>query len=175
MTTPTDDDREAAESIVRDWDFSTSIRESLSIAFAAHRLLGQRQGIEMAAKEVEAWFPGERINEPRFSAGDALRKAIRNLAPGQGVEAKGWQDIASAPRDGAAIQARIWANGEDNIIAWQHEALLDSNGNWCGAWCFVTDQEPPACWTDGWCWEVNEDGEPSAKPTHWKPAPEAEQ
>lgn len=24
-------------------------------------------------------------------------------------------------------------------------------------------------WTDGVCWDVNEDGVPSTKPTHWKP------
>jgi hypothetical protein len=85
-----------------------------------------------------------------------------------------WQPIETAPKDGTAIQARIWANGEDNIIAWQADAILDSDCNICGAWAFVTDQEPPACWTDGWCWEINEDREPSAKPTHWKLPPGAQ-
>ena len=85
-----------------------------------------------------------------------------------------WNPISTAPKDGTAIQARIWAHGDDNIIAWQADALMDSDGNTCGAWAFVTDQEPPACWTDGWCWEVNEDGEPSAQLTHWRPAPEGD-
>lgn len=83
-----------------------------------------------------------------------------------------WQPIETAPKDGTAIQARIPGHGDDNIICWQG-GLLDSNGDYCGAWCFATEQEPPDCWTDGWCWEVNEDGVRSAHPTHWKPAPPA--
>jgi hypothetical protein len=81
-----------------------------------------------------------------------------------------WQPISTAPKDGTAIQARIPGHGEDNVIAWQHDALLDSEGLPCGAWAFVTEQEPPDDWTDGWCWEVNEDGVSSSWPTHWKPA-----
>lgn len=81
----------------------------------------------------------------------------------------GWYPFDSAPRDGRTIQARIPGHGDDNMIAWQ-EGLLDSEGNDCGGWAFVTDQEPPACWTDGWCWSVNEDGVASMQPTHWKPA-----
>jgi hypothetical protein len=82
----------------------------------------------------------------------------------------GWRHIDTAPKDGTPIQARIWANGSDNVIMWQ-DGLLDGNDHDCGSWCFASEQEPPACWTDGWYWAVNEDGEPSAKPTHWKPLP----
>jgi len=82
-----------------------------------------------------------------------------------------WRDFATAPRDGTAIQARIPGHGEDNIIAYVPESLLDSAGGYCGAWAFVTDQEPPECWTDGWCWHVNEDGVQSVQPTHWKLPP----
>jgi hypothetical protein len=82
----------------------------------------------------------------------------------------GWMPIDTAPRDGTPIQARIPGHGDDNIIAWQW-GLLDSDDNDCGAWAFLTEQEPPDCWTDGWCWEVNEDGVPSVQPTHWKPDP----
>ena len=61
------------------------------------------------------------------------------------------------------------------MIAWISDALDDGNGS-CGAWTFVLeDQEPPSCWSDGWCWAVNEDGERSAEPTEWKPPmPEGE-
>jgi hypothetical protein len=82
-----------------------------------------------------------------------------------------WQPIETAPRDGTAIQAEIPGYGADNIIAFE-SGLVDVNEQECGAWAFVTEQEPPDCWTDGWCWAVNEDGEPSAYPTRWKPAPE---
>jgi hypothetical protein len=84
-----------------------------------------------------------------------------------------WQPIETAPRDGTGFQARIPGHGEDNIIVWQDNALKDSDGDDCGAWAFLTDQEPPDCWTDGWCWEVNEDGNASVQPTHWTPLPDA--
>ena len=79
-----------------------------------------------------------------------------------------WQDISTAPKDGTPFLAKIPGHGADNVIAWL-EGLLDSEGNDCGCWTFVEDQDPPDCWTDGICWEVNEDGKPSVKPTHWKP------
>lgn len=77
-----------------------------------------------------------------------------------------WMSIETAPKDGSAFQARIPGNGEDNVLCWQ-DGLLDSNEQACGAWCFASDQEPPDCWTDGWCREVNEDGVASVKPTVW--------
>lgn len=80
------------------------------------------------------------------------------------------EDISTAPRDGSTIQARIPGHGDDNLIAWIADALDDGRGS-CGAWAFTSDQEPPPCWTDGWCWAVNEDGARSAWPTHWRPAP----
>lgn len=82
-----------------------------------------------------------------------------------------WQPIETAPRNGTWIQAEIPGNGSDNVIAWQI-GYVDSDENECGAWTFMTDQEPPDCWTDGVCWDVNEDGVPSVKPIKWKLLPE---
>lgn len=82
-----------------------------------------------------------------------------------------WYPIESAPKDGTLIQAKIPGHGSDNIIFWM-DGLRDSEDLACGGWAFAhEDQEPPDCWTDGVCWEVNEDGESSAKPTHWTPLP----
>lgn len=81
-----------------------------------------------------------------------------------------WQDISTAPRDGTPVLARIPGHGEDNVIAWLDGFIGDSGD--CGAWGFVEDQEAPDCWTDGVCWDTNEDGKPSARPTHWMPLPE---
>jgi hypothetical protein len=79
-----------------------------------------------------------------------------------------WQPIESAPRDGTAIQAKIPGNGSDNIIAWA-DGFLDRNAKPIGGWYFVDgDQEPPECWSDGICWDENEDGNRSVRPTHWK-------
>jgi len=81
-----------------------------------------------------------------------------------------WQDISTAPRDGTEIQAKIPGHGSDNVIAWV-PGFLDSDENECCCWVFTRDQEPPECWTDGVCWEVNEDLKPSVMPTHWKALP----
>jgi len=79
-------------------------------------------------------------------------------------------NMDEAPRDGTAIQARIPGHGEDNIIAWD-EAYIDSANRPCGSWTYVEDREPPEDWTDGVCWEVNEDGKPSTQPTAWTHLP----
>lgn len=76
--------------------------------------------------------------------------------------------IETAPRDGTWILATIPGHGSDNVIAW-HDGLTDSNDAPCGGWAFMTDQEPPDCWTDGVCWAINEDGVQSVKPTMWRP------
>lgn len=61
-----------------------------------------------------------------------------------------WQPISTAPKDGTWIQAKIPGNGSDNVIAWIG-GLLDSDENECSGWTFMTEQEPPDCWTDGIC------------------------
>lgn len=81
-----------------------------------------------------------------------------------------WLPMETAPRDGTPIQADIPGNGKDNIIRWEF-GLLDSKGEGCGGWCFVEDQDYPDCWTDGICWEENEDGNKSVYPVAWKPIP----
>ncbi len=81
-----------------------------------------------------------------------------------------WYPILTAPKDGTAIQARIPGHGDDNVIAW-FDGLLDEQERDCGGWQFVSEQEPPECWTDGVCWTLNADGVPSVQPTHWKHLP----
>jgi len=81
-----------------------------------------------------------------------------------------WKDISTAPKDGTWIQARIPGYGSDNIIAWRGWYVTDEDDEVC-AWTFMTEQEPPDCWTDGVCWKVNEDGKASVQPTHWMPLP----
>jgi hypothetical protein len=83
-----------------------------------------------------------------------------------------WQPSETAPKDGTPFQARIPGHGEDNVIAWT-DNLLDEWENDCGGWFFAEEQEPPDCWSDGVCWEVNADGQKSVHPTHWKPLLEA--
>lgn len=81
-----------------------------------------------------------------------------------------WQDMSTAPQDGTEFQAEIPGHRSDAIIAWV-DGLVDSDDRPCGGWSFTRDQEPPECWTDGYCWAVNEDGNASVLPTRWKPLP----
>ena len=71
--------------------------------------------------------------------------------------------IETAPKDGTEILAKIPNHGSYNVIAWK-----EIGPDW-GGWCFTRDQEPPDSWTDGICWEVNEDLEQSVEPTYWMP------
>lgn len=80
-----------------------------------------------------------------------------------------WQSMETAPRDGTPIQAEIPGNGSDYVIGWT-EGFEGASGT-VGAWVILEDQEPPACWTDGVCWERNEDEKPSVLPARWKPLP----
>lgn len=88
--------------------------------------------------------------------------------------AAGFKPISSAPLDGRDIQAIIPGHGWDNVIAWT-SGYMNSEGEDCFCWAFTTDQEPPDCWTDGVCWEVNEDGARSIRPVAWKELPEQPQ
>lgn len=83
-----------------------------------------------------------------------------------------WQPMEIAPKDGTSFQAKIPGHGSDNMIAWVW-GLVGFDGIVCGGWCFTSEQEPPDSWTDGICWEVNEDGEQSVQPTRWKKLNEA--
>jgi hypothetical protein len=110
--------------------------------------------------------------DPTFAASQSSPVARSSPFGLQSGVGSAWQPIETAPLDGTAIQARIPGHGEDNIIAWVSDALYDEDEQPCGSWSFVTEQEPPDCWTDGWCLASNEDDVRSAWPTHWKPLQE---
>lgn len=63
-----------------------------------------------------------------------------------------WQAMDTAPKDGTEIYAEIPGNGCENIILWD-QGFLDSEGNDCGCWIISDpEQDFPACWDDGVCW-----------------------
>ena len=108
-------------------------------------------------------------NPPLELQREFARHRIAALDAARGdAEPVAWMPIETAPKDGTAFQAIIPGHGADNVLCWT-DGLIGSDGRDCGSWAFASDQEPPDCWTDGYCWEVNEDGVPSVQPTHWKP------
>lgn len=127
-----------------------------------------REALETARRRlvIAARFAGndDDVAEASVSFIDAA------LASLPASDADVWRTMDSAPRDGTPIQAKIPGHGADNIIAWA-SSLLDSEGKDCGGWQFVEDQEPPDDWTDGVCWQVNEDGVASTQPVAWRPLP----
>lgn len=82
-----------------------------------------------------------------------------------------WQPIETARQDGTSIQVKIPGHGSDNVVAW-FGGLMNSREQDCGGWHWMEDNEPPDCWTDGICWESNEDNIRSVHPTHWQPLPQ---
>ncbi len=81
-----------------------------------------------------------------------------------------WRDISTAPKDRPVIVRT--ERGRVFRAMWTYvceEAV---------GWGAVEEDDPrPKCWTDGFCWRVNEDEEESDKPTHWvdlPPPPEKE-
>jgi len=87
---------------------------------------------------------------------------------GHPLKEDGFKTIDSAPKDGSHIQVVIPGHGSDNIISWYSGFVNDAEQDCCG-WVFMTEQESPSCWTDGVCWESNENCEKSVEPTHWQP------
>lgn len=79
-----------------------------------------------------------------------------------------WQPIETAPKDGTFIRIKF-ADGKTIRAAFEG-GLLDTDWKDCGGW-MAPDDDAPTCWTDGICWEVNEDDIKSKEPTHWMPLP----
>lgn len=81
----------------------------------------------------------------------AGRTAAASAAiPATGSGETGWQDIATAPKDGAPILMGKWHNGERYWIA---SGCIEGEEFWCD---FADDYFDP-------CSHQN--------PTHWRPAP----
>ena len=81
-------------------------------------------------------------------------------------DARAWLPIESAPLDSTHIIVRT-PDGSSFRAAYV-PGFLDSSDNDCWAWVALSDFHPDD-WTDGTCWEVNEDGNASQQPTHWMP------
>lgn len=78
-----------------------------------------------------------------------------------------WRRMEMAPGDGTPIRIRT-AGGHVLIASWRP---VDDPDQECGAWHAETEGDHPPCWSDGVCWEINEDMKPSDPPVGWQPLP----
>lgn len=81
-----------------------------------------------------------------------------------------WQPIETAPRDGTAILVKTV--GDHYLEAYWGDSLMNKAEHFCSGWFANKEDNHPACWTDGVCWESNADEEPSDPPILWTPLPE---
>ena len=74
-----------------------------------------------------------------------------------------WLTMDSAPRN------------RHIIVLTEAGSVVRVHWTWIGddasGWGAVTEDEHPRCWTDGFCWASNEDGEPSDPPVLWTYVP----
>lgn len=78
-----------------------------------------------------------------------------------------WQHINKAPRDGTVILVRTV--GGYYLEAYWGDGLMNKAEQYCNGWFAAKEDIHPDCWTDGVCWEINADEEPSDQPDIWMP------
>lgn len=90
--------------------------------------------------------------------------AIRALPP---VVAEGWRPIATAPYSTEVI---IRAGGMTFHAELVRDGAMSSLEEDCDQWRATREGEHPPCWSDGCCWDSNEDELTSLQPDAWRPA-----
>lgn len=80
-----------------------------------------------------------------------------------------WQDIASAPLN-TPVLVRV-GEGMTFIARLLPDASMTTADETCDQWQAEYEDEHPPCWSDGCCWESNEDGNASLQPRGWQPLP----
>ena len=77
-----------------------------------------------------------------------------------------WSGVENAPYD---TPLTVLAGGMTFAAILRRDASLNEDGESCDQWQAVVEGEHPPCWTDGACWESNEDGIPCLWPEAFMP------
>lgn len=79
-----------------------------------------------------------------------------------------WKPMETAPYNTAV---EIKAGGMAFKAIFLSNVSIDESGKYCDQWQAVHEGKHPPCWTDGACWESNDDEMMSIQPTHWRSLP----
>jgi len=76
-----------------------------------------------------------------------------------------WKPIESAPLDRpVTIKTR-----KGRVFKAAFDAEVEGENGSVFAWAEAKEDTAPACWSDGICWAVNADLQPSDPPVAWRP------
>jgi hypothetical protein len=98
----------------------------------------------------------------------ALRVRV-GIAGGIGLAMTDWQPIETYPNDGHPVQVRT--RGGYVLKAFLGSCICEGPEGPVDAWAASIEGDNPPCWTDGICWESNEDEKPSDPPVEWREHP----
>ena len=77
-----------------------------------------------------------------------------------------WKPASDAPPPDKLVEVKT--KGGATFIASLGLGYVDVDENDCCGWAAYREWEAPKCWTDGVCWEQNEDGVPSDPVVAWR-------
>lgn len=80
------------------------------------------------------------------------------------VEALRWQPLETAPY---STPVRVKVGGMTLLASLEPNASMSEMDTACDQWQAVNEGEHPPCWTDGACWESNDNGDCSLQPEAW--------
>ncbi len=127
----------------------------------------ERDGLRHCGRQVIAERDRlrEELKEARAARQAAALAGVRRAAKAEGMR-EAWLPVKSAPYDQDVI---VRAGSMTFRAALRRDASMNEAGDSCDQWQATIEGEHPPCWSDGCCWESNQDGIPSLQPIEWRP------
>lgn len=115
-----------------------------------------------AAREVYATFGQSGHLRTQKPSAEIVRAML------EAAEKAAWRSISEALPGTKALVRR----GDNfTVFAAALDADVENDAGSCTAWRALSNIVFPPDWSAGTCWEINEDGVQSTKPTHFRPLP----
>lgn len=123
------------------------------------------EGLDEALKGKKNWYMQNGGGWPHDDHSKIFKAALAYSRSQKNDGVCEWQPIESAPKDGTRIIV-LTKRGLPVLAKWG-----DLDDFRC--WMAVEMDNHPSCWTDGICWQLNDENEESDPPIKWMPAPPA--